>query len=256
MKRLRDVFLTPLSDVEYMAISCDSCGGIGELPGDVVTVDCEVVGYYTTVVALSEMLAMGGTVMSIVDTLSVSYTGCGFKMLQGVEKAILEAGLSKEMMLTGSTEENIPVNQTAMGVTVIGKVRKSQLESYTTSVNDDIYLVGIPKMGQQLVEEEVIGQKGEIIKLKDIIELRSYEAVHEMIPIGSKGMGYELTQFVLPLESQLVRLKQSERLVDENASGGPSTAMLVSVKAGFQIAVQTRTGVPVFKIGTITKLNL
>ncbi len=42
--------------------------------------------------------------------------------MDGIGAALDEIGLDRETMLTGSTEENIPVTVTGLGMTVIGKI--------------------------------------------------------------------------------------------------------------------------------------
>jgi hydrogenase maturation factor HypE len=233
MNRIGDVFLSPLSSMEYLAIACDSCGGIGQKEQDILKIDPYYVGYFTTVVALAEMLAIGGNPISIVDTLSVAMEGDGKRIIDGVSQAISEGGLSSEQLITGSTEENIPVTQTAIGVTVIGRVDKVVIEQQKSSSGDVLVVVGLPKMGQQLIDEELIGKKGEIIQLSDIKKLKALPFVHEVVPVGSKGIAYEAN--VVANRSGLEIVFKENPKVDLEASAGPATCAVLTIDSDTKI---------------------
>ncbi|TCT15515.1 alpha-ribazole kinase [Natranaerovirga pectinivora] len=249
MIRIRDVFLTPISESEYLVITCDSCGGIGNKEHDIVKVDPFYVGYFTTVVALAENLAIGGEVLSVVDTLSLSMVGDGEKILEGVQRAMEEAELSPTQLITGSTEENIPVTQTAIGVTVIGKINKEKVKYPKSQKGDLLVLLGLPKMGNQLVEEEILQTKSEIIKLKHIIQLSKLTFVKELIPVGSKGIDYECQEIASLNHCKVV---YKEGAIDLNVSAGPGTCVLITIdKNNIQQLLTKNINIPINIIGEL-----
>ncbi|TCK98623.1 alpha-ribazole kinase [Natranaerovirga hydrolytica] len=226
MKKIRDVFLSPITQDDYLIITCDSCGGVGNKTMDQVKVDPFYVGYFTTAVALAENMAIGGDILSVVDTLSVALEGDGEVILSGVKQAMQKAGLSSEQLMTGSTEENIPVVQTAIGVTVIGRIKKERVNQTKSQKGDALVLIGLPKMGERLVEEEIIHKKGEIIQLLDIKKLKGMPFINEVVPVGSKGIDYE-AQCIASYNQR--HINYTNNALDLKASAGPATCVLVTV---------------------------
>jgi len=55
----RDLTILRLNDTQTLVISCDSCGGIGEKVNNVIQVSPEITGYYTALVTLAVILAVG-----------------------------------------------------------------------------------------------------------------------------------------------------------------------------------------------------
>lgn len=64
----RDISLIPRGE-QYLAIACDSCGGVGSKEMDLVPASPQIVGYYTARVALMEVLSIGALPMALINTL-------------------------------------------------------------------------------------------------------------------------------------------------------------------------------------------
>ena len=121
IKKFRDITLLSFGD-NIITVACDSCGGIGNKEHDVIKVDPYITGYYTAIVSLSETLAIGAEPITVINTFAVEMNDTGKRILDGIYDALDEIGVDKDSVLTGSTEENIPVTVTGIGLTVIGKI--------------------------------------------------------------------------------------------------------------------------------------
>lgn len=213
--KYRDLLLISFGDSQ-LVIGCDSLGAIGNKAGDLVRVSPETVGYTTAKVALCEVLAIGAQIKAVSNTLSVEMQPTGQEIIKGIEKALKEIDLDKGC-LTGSTEENFPVQQTAMGITVIGEYKGKLPQS---EEGDRIVLVGRPSLGQEVIENA-----GEIFNHGLCKQMRAEEGVHEIIPCGSKGILHELNEI---RKKHLVQL-ESDLAYDLERSCGPSTCAVITM---------------------------
>lgn len=248
VKRYRDLQLIEFSGEAYIVIACDVSAGIGGLPGDLVQVAPEITGYYGTLVPLMEVLAVGASPKSVVNTLSVPLDTYGRSVLEGILKAMEEVGLSS-MDLTGSTEDNVKVNVTALGVTVVAELPKQALIHYAPTQGQMVYVVGKPKVGKEVVVEELIGHCGEIANLSAIKSLRKESYIGHMLPVGSKGILDELGQLC---KTHGCSFKLEDMVsVDLYKSAGPSTCLLVTAGPDRVNDIKDLTGLPVEMIARL-----
>lgn len=226
LKQYRDVTILHMGEGASLVISCDSVGGIGEKKEDRVKAPPEIVGYYGARVALMEVIALGSTPLALINTLSVEMEGYGERILEGIRRAVSELPEEVVIPVTGSSEENFPMVQTALGITVIGEGNKKvPLPSKPSSpiLKDYVLcLVGLPKVG-----EEVLCDRGEILSIKDLCRLAAHPKVKDLLPVGSRGIAYEVT--VLEKIYGEIPLWVPTG-VDPEKSGGPSTSVLALVK--------------------------
>lgn len=223
---------------EYIVISCDSSGGIGNKVEDLIQVEPELAGYFAVMVPMIEIMAIGGEIISVVDTLSVEMEPTGIRIIKGIQQALIEAGISIEA-LTGSTEDNIKTVMTGIGVTVIGKVSKVNFKRYLPT-QGKLVLIGRPKMGQTFVEEEIIGKKGEVLTLQKMQVLAKDIRISDMIPVGSKGIEYEVKNLVKrynkQVEFDIESIQKAE--IDLKISAGPSTCLVAIVAEEYLLSFQ------------------
>ncbi|SFI39687.1 hypothetical protein SAMN05192551_1176 [Tindallia magadiensis] len=223
-KKRRDVTMIPLSEEEYLLVSCDSCGGVGDKEKDLVRVPPEITGYYTSRVAIMEMLTLGGTPTVIIDTLSVEWEPTGKKIYDGIHRFLEEAGLEMTT-LNGSTEENFPMVQTAMGITVIGRAAKDRLRLDRSQPGNELWLLGVPKVGNEILQPF----DPEIASVKSVQQLLEQPEVKDMIPVGSKGIKHEAG---LLADNANVKIRWEKGLdIPLEKSGGPSTCVVLSLEA-------------------------
>ena len=220
----RDLTLIDINKDQFLVISCDSSGGIGNKENDMVKVSPKVVGYYTTQVALMEILSFGAKPITIVNTLSVEMDDTGRKIIDGIEQALEPLDFDISNLITGSTEENIPVTQTGMGITIIGIVNKEEWKKPYTQSGLLSVVVGLPKVGDEVVADN----NKTIMNISKLLELKEKEYIKEILPVGSKGILYELEQIA---KTNNVNFELEEDInIDLKKSAGPSTCVLISIE--------------------------
>ncbi|QNO13871.1 selenophosphate synthase [Alkalicella caledoniensis] len=222
-RKFRDLTLVPINDYDLLVISCDSSGGIGNKENDLVKVPPSLVGYYTAHVALCELLAIGAKPVTLINTLSVEMDDAGKEILKGIKRAISLMEEQEELLVTGTTEENIPVSQTAMGLTVIGTVNKKTWQLPKTNKGSLAVVVGLPKVG-----EEVSLDKGkETLSIPILNMLAKNDKVQEILPVGSKGILYEIEE--MAGSNNLSYILENQIPIDLKKSAGPATCAIFSV---------------------------
>lgn len=220
----RDVSIFELIDGLFMVVGCDSAGGIGPKPLDKVKVDGRTLGRFTARVALMEVSAAGALPICLVNTPSVEPEPTGVEILEGIRSEVQHAGLDQDLVITGSMEENIRVNQTGLGVTVIGLASRKQLKIGKSKPGDLIIAVGIPCVGMEVLAAE---KQNRIADLQDLLKLISLSFVHEVIPVGSKGIRHEAS--VIAQDSHLRVKLQEKPGVNLEKSAGPGTTVMVTI---------------------------
>jgi len=215
MIKLRDVISISISDEEELILATDCSGGIGNKEGDVVLADPETVGYYCFRVAVMECLAAGAR-LNAIQILNFTSDAVWDQYCSGVKKGLNEMNLDG-IPITGSTESNIGLNQSAIGVTCIGMRNKKRS---ITSCTDLAYaLIGTP-----LVGIEVMKQHASIAPLALFMNCVQHPSIIDIMPVGSKGVFHELSLLLgKPLRREDVTTSQ-----DLDKSSGPSTSFIIS----------------------------
>jgi len=243
MFKFRDLTIVDITPEQRMVISCDSSGGIGDKELDVVKVDPEMLGYFTTNVALMELLATGATPITIVNTLGVEMEETGKRIISGIKRALRPLNLEDDIVVTGSTEENIPVCQTSMGITIIGMLERSNWRRKKAEIGDLIVSVGMPKVGQEVVDDN----GSEIMSVGLLLELLKKSYVKDILPVGSKGIAYEIN--VMASTSGLDYNIYENVDVDIHKTAGPATCVIVAIdKDGFE-ALKESISIPINNVG-------
>lgn len=228
---MMDSLNLPFTESQTLVISTDNSGGIGLKEKDLVQVPYEVVGYYSFRVAVMECLAAGGSPMAV-----VLQNFCGDEawetLTRGVRKGMVEMGM--DLAITGSTESNMPLLQSALSLMVIGKREK---EFGTQQIpNRKMALIGMP-----LVGDEVMEQQGWVAPLSLYKWCSALEGAL-VLPVGSKGIAYEWKQ----LDPQGGEVSERIRsLVDIEKSSGPSTCFLIAYPESLEAEISQRCG-PLF----------
>jgi hypothetical protein len=227
-----------------IVIACDSSGGIGSKPLDRLNVPGEIVGRMIAAVPLMEVMASGATPVAVINTLSVEMETTGISIINGIRQAVEEAGLPAAV-INGSTEENIPTDQTGLGVTVIGTASPAELKLGSSRPGDLVYVLGKP-----LVGKEVLEFKEEAAQISTLRRLLTVPGVHEILPVGSRGILYELEQLAGPVELGTEIFATAGNL-DLKKSAGPATCLLVSMEYAYQSCLKD-FAVPVTLLARLT----
>lgn len=250
IRRHRDIQLIEKDSKTYLAIACDVSASIGPKVNDLIQVSGETAGYYATTVPIIELIAIGAKPISVTDTLGVEMQGVGAAVIAGVHKAMLEGEINP-LCLTGSTEDNIPTTTTTVGITVIAELNKDLLETYTPKVGEQVYVIGLPKMGTKFLDEEIRAKKGEVMTIETAMQVRYQGSIGHMLPVGSKGIGHELE---LLLELYQLDLKWAGDVpIDLEASAGPASCMIVTCKDEGAQFLKSKVKQPMTFLGEIKK---
>lgn len=223
IKKHRDLTLIDINKDQRLVISCDSSGGIGEKENDIIKTSPEIVGYFGAQVALMEIIAFGADPSLVVNTLSVEMDDTGSRIIAGIKKALKALNLDDEKVITGSTEENFPVSVTGLGITAIGIINKNDWKKPKTSSGMIGVAIGSPKVG-----DEVLADIEQVMDISKLMDLREKNYISEILPVGSKGILYELKEMAKWNNLDLILEKNIS--LDLEKSGGPSTCLIVSIE--------------------------
>lgn len=217
--RWRDLSLLDLPGGDTLVVACDSAGGVGPKSGDVVKVAGYISGRFTARVALMEVLCAGARPILLVNTAAVEPNPTGEEILRGIVAEAALAGLGPELV-TGSFEKNIPTVQTGLGVTVLGL---AATEQRVAKAGDLVVAIGRPKVG-----EEVGLDDPEIADLPLVRQLLAEPDIHDLLPVGSRGIAAEAADLAASAGLEPEWLEPEEGWV-YSKSAGPSTCLLAAV---------------------------
>ena len=227
----RDVSIISLNEKEALVIATDNSGGIGLKEHDFVKTSYDVVSYYGFRVAVMECMAAGGKPISI-----VIHNFCDDHawdlLLAGIEKGLEELGLKGAVSVTGSTESNFTMLQSALGLIVLGKRENFYVDEISFE-NRKMAVIGSPLVGNEVLEQEK-----DVIPLSLFHELCQLEDV-VIVPVGSKGILYELKNMLN--DPSIV----GDRLicdVDVMKTAGPATCVLITFKPDLEPLLQEKYG--------------
>ncbi len=228
---MRDGTMIPLDD-EYLVITSDNSGGIGEKEHDIVNVPYDVLSYFAFRVAVMENIALGATPLSV-----VLHNFCGGakweELVSGIERGKRELGMN-ELTITGSSETNMALLQSALGVVVIGRKRRNELPEVPLSDGIRFAVIGKP-----LVGDEVVNEPNAIAPLDLFQWVSEQEGVRAVLPVGSKGILYELNEL---LSDDEVTDEQVMVDLDVHKSSGPSTCFIVAYGEEVEEQLRERAG--------------
>ncbi|NLM53150.1 MAG: hypothetical protein GX197_10075 [Firmicutes bacterium] len=246
VKNIRDLTLVELDSENILVIACDSLGAIGSKAADRVATSGKVVGRCTVRVPLLEIMAAGAVPLVIINTLSVEMDPTGKEILQGISQELEVSGLT-DVTVTGSTEENMPTVQTGVGITVIGKASAATLRLGRARAGDIVYCVGKPKVGTEVLT-------GPLPDVPLLEKLLQQAWVHEILPVGSKGVLDEARQLATTAGYDF-HLAADPGL-DVHKSAGPATSLLVAASTKAKKKLQELTSLDVYQVGTIKSVTL
>jgi len=209
---------------QLFVMTTDNSGAIGEKEADEVHVPYPVVSYYAFRSAVLDCLSAGALPTSI-----VIHNFCGqeawVSLLEGVQKGLNEIGFP-EVAVSGSTESNMSLIQSALAITVIGERKRE----FTFNSDDQLEwsIDGAPLVGM-----EVVNQADQVAPLAKARKRFEDEDILLLWPVGSKGISEEWRsvskRFNLPVTPP--PFKQ-----DLYKSAGPSTCWII----GKRVQVKTK----------------
>jgi len=244
LSQCRDVTLLRVTPTEYLLFACGSMGGIGPKASDACQVPADVAGYACARTAVAHIVALGGTPMFLMNTLSVEMDPTGKRVMEGIRRLMDELELDPSFAVVGASEENVPVAQTGIGVTAVGAAPADGIGFATTEHLDAILCVGVPKSPP---DATLSFGDPEILKMSTLCRLVQHPAVHEVVPVGWRGIDAELE--ALMRESSLALQYEKDVPLPLAKSAGPVTCALAMVQAAQVEEVRALCTEPVTLLG-------
>jgi hypothetical protein len=213
---LRDVLMIPFNEDENLVIASDNSGSIGLKEMDAVRVPYETVAYYSFRVAVMECMSAGAEPFAI-NLQNFCGDDAWETLVKGIEQGIAELGKSN-LSITGSTESNFSLSQSAVGVTVLGKMRGIKaIDKLTYNRQTKMAVLGRPLVGSEVLERE-----SDVVPLAVFKQICGLENV-VTIPVGSKGILFELNGLFTEVQFAEENL---ETILNLTKSSGPSTCFI------------------------------
>lgn len=227
----RDVATVSLNSDEELVIATDNSGSIGLRAHDDVHVPYEVVAYFNFRVAWMECVAAGAQPFSVIVH---NFAGdeAWDALLKGIKQGLMELNIT-DIEITGSTETNFSLLQSAVGLAVIGRRDK-----YTKAIfkKDDHARLETAIIGEPLVGNEVVENKPAIAPLRLFQWLAEQDEVVTLHSVGSKGISHELKAL---FTGEKITFTTD---LDMQKTSGPATCFIVVYKADFAYQVKQKAG--------------
>ena len=194
-----------------LIVTTDNSGGIGEKADDLVAVPDRITARFATRVALLEQWAAGAEPEAV---LLHNFSGDASwdRYCDGVRDVFDEIG-AVVPPISGSSETNMPLRQSAMAVTLIGR------RTFESSVLDGAWFT----YGTPLVGEEVLTRETQIASLAALYEARRNGLIQRIWPVGSSGI---LAEWQAVTGDPTRELASS---LDVTGSAGPATVVLLQI---------------------------
>jgi hypothetical protein len=172
-----------------------------------------------------ETLAIGAHAKCISVTLPLERGKIGLDILSGI-RAEVSILTHDDVPIIDSTENNFTVRQSGAGVTVIGIVNRASIRLGCSRRGDVILSIGLPSVGREVLSAE---KRGLVAGLNDVLELVRLPYMHDIIPVGSRGIHHETA--ILAKDSHLRFVESQKSTINLEKSAGPATVVLCSVAA-------------------------
>jgi hypothetical protein len=229
---MRDVLFLPIAQNKELVLATDNTGGIGLKEKDVVKADYETIGYFGMRVAMLECLSTGAKPL-----FAVVYNFCGddhwLSLMKGVKRTLKEFQI-EHIPVTGSTESNVPLEQSAVGFLAGGEVEMANKKISQTPPDAHWAVIGTP-----LVGPDVLKHQKQIAPLQLFQKMLALEEVYELLPVGSKGIFYEANMLA---NMNGMKIKEIDTDLDIYASSGPATCWIVTYHPAGETKIRSMAG--------------
>jgi hypothetical protein len=217
---MRDVQLLKMGK-ETLVVASDNSGAIGLKKLDEVQVPYDIVGYYTFRVAAMECYCAGASPEAVILQ---NFCGDGSweGLVKGITRGLLELDVP-DIPISGSTESNFSLVQSAVGLTVLGKRISHAPLSATPFLEDTkVAVIGLPLVGNEVIEQET-----EVAPLRLVKELSQLDE-GVLLPVGSKGILYKLNRL---FSNRNFLKNEVTSVINLEKTSGPSTCFLIAFPA-------------------------
>ncbi|QAS52297.1 ATPase [Halobacillus litoralis] len=229
---MRDVCYVSVDKTYDLVISSDNAANIGEKEGDQIRAPYSLVAESLFRVAFMENRAVGAQPLTVV-LYNFSDEYVWEEWVQTIKKQLNSLGF--DVPITGSTESNFPLSQSAFGLSIIGRVEKRKIKDRKTPEGARFAVIGEP-----LVGEEVIAHQERMVPLSTFEQVVHHNGVYEVLPVGSKGIEKEI-RMLLQINGLSTSI-QSNCDIDLHKPAGPSTCFIITYEEGKEADIRTLTG--------------
>jgi len=243
VQRIRDLLILDGN----LVIASDSVGGIGPKPADTIAATAQTVAHFALRVPLLEVICSGAQPIAVINDLCVELEPTGRQMIQEIQRLAAEAGISPDAV-TGSTEDNVVTQATGIGVTVLGRTPASGLLSGRGRPGDVVLCAGLPLSAPH--DDVRIGHPSQV-SVGAVAAVVASDLVHDALPVGSKGIAWEVGQLADSAGLRHEWLDTGE--LPLTASGGPASCVLLSCDPASVAAVTKLLG-PVTPVHVLARL--
>jgi len=247
---VRDLTRIHLDPHYSLIVAVDSDGGIGPMQADTVFCPAYELGRFAIRVPLLEILCSGAIPLAAFDMLTMKMAGVGAEIVHGIRDELKLAGYGDEFHLSGSTEDNVPTKMTGVGTTIIGLVKERDFRPGSSQPDDMVVCLGLPKSAP---EDTVRTDDPEIIQQSDLRVLLGISGVHDILPVGSHGVGYEAE--AMARDAGLRFVADAGCRLDMKKSAGPSTCVLASCRDDAAGLLSAQINAPVTLAGKMSTIN-
>lgn len=224
---MRDPLIIPYND-QFLVIASDNSGGFGLKEQDVVKVPYDIVAYYSFRVAVMECIAVGAVPVSV-----IMQNFCGdeawAELKQGIQRGLEELG--QELPISGSTESNMELLQSALGLNVVGVSSNAPLLGEVIPNAMKLAVIGKPLVGNEVMEQS------EWVAPLPVFKWLCEQEEITVLPVGSKGIANEIKQLVPEMKNEDIHSD-----LDLNKSSGPSTCLIIAYPPEMETMIQEKTG--------------
>jgi hypothetical protein len=191
-----------------------------------------------------ELLAVGATPVCIAAPLAVEPTPTGKRIVRGIKSEMKYAGINSKTPVVESTEKNFMVRQTSAGVTAIGLAHVESIKVGRCVPGDEVFAVGLPCVGREVLAGE---RRQVIADTRDVRKFVESSFIHEVIPVGSRGISHETS--VIARDSNLHFRLDKDAQINLTKSAGPATVIIFTCSRSHHFV--TLIPKPVTRIGTL-----
>lgn len=246
VQQYRDLTLIDLINDIRLVIACDSNASNGEKINDFKKNKYEESTVSVIKVPIMEVLASGAVPLVIIDNLCMEMEPTGKRIIAIIKAELARSLPDLSIAITGSTEDNFPTTQSGFGITVIGILNPERNRLGTSEKGDSVYCVGYPQSG---IYKPYYENTYSVCGIDTVYALSKMSEIHEILPVGSKGVLYEANQLAFFSGNQFILERKPE--IDENTSAGSSTAVLITAKNIDELELSQVIGKPITKIGSL-----
>jgi hypothetical protein len=247
---VRDLTRIHLDQQYSLIVAVDSDGGIGPMEADTVYCPAYELGRFAIRVPLLEILCSGAIPLAAYDMLTMKMEGVGAEIVRGIRDELKLAGYGENFHLSGSTEDNVPTKMTGVGTTIIGLVQVNDFRPGSSQPDDMVVCFGLPKSAP---DDTVRTNDPEIMQQTDLKALLGISGIHDILPVGSHGLGYEAD--AMAKDAGLIFLPDAHCRLSFQKSAGPSTCVIASCMSSVVENMPKTINAPVTILGKTSKIN-